>query len=201
MAGRRQRISPIDAALARLAELAGRGVTPSRLAREVDVIMAGWLSEASPDEPEEVAERLAAMHENLAAGAAAAAEQLSDIDADDPAALRHARLVHAALEAGVEAVERAREAQRNAATAAPRLPEARLEPVLAAPALSGSAVTIDPLAGRNPLGVDQGHPVDLRPGVATERAPAEGKAGRARGTGQKRISTRDQQETITNSLL
>ena len=43
MAGRRQRMSPLDTALVRLADLAGRGVQPARMAREVEVIVAGWV--------------------------------------------------------------------------------------------------------------------------------------------------------------
>jgi len=205
-------MSPLDTALVRLADLAGRGVVPSRMAREVEVIVAGWLSEASPVEPDEVAERLTTMHEQLATGASAAAEQVSDVDADDPAALRHAKLVHAALEAAVEAVERARDGQGRLPAAhvvkapvpAPAAPRALAE---AAALLSaeteapGAAVTIDPLAARNPQGVDHTYPADVRLDVAAEPTPAEKKPRKAKPAGPTKRNTRHDQEKDLPTLL
>jgi hypothetical protein len=173
MGGSRQRTNPADGALARLADLAGRGVTPGRMGREVEAIVADWLGGERPAAPDEVAERLAAMHEQLMAGASDAAEQLSDIDRSDAAALRHAGLVHAALEAAARAVEAAQDAARQSTPAEqagltsppPAAVPTRVvpsEPRPAAEATLAEPVTIPPLAGRNPQGVDLSHPAELR---------------------------------------
>jgi len=173
MARRRQRTNPLDAALARLAELAGRGVSPSRIAREVEAIVADWRHDASTVEPAEVSERLTELHEQLSAGAEAAAEQVSDIDRSDSAALRHANLVHAALVAAVRAVESAVEPVAGVAVGeAPPAPRAVLPEVSEAgtPAEQPArAVTIDPLAERNPKGVDPSYPAELRRGAGREK--------------------------------
>jgi hypothetical protein len=118
MAARRQRISPLNAALARLADLAGRGVQPARMAREVDVIVAGWLGNADPEDPDAVRERLTGLHEQLMAGTADAAEQLADVDRSEAAAARHAALVHAALVAACDAVARSLASSLEAPSAA-----------------------------------------------------------------------------------
>lgn len=212
MAGRRQRVNPLDVALVRLADLAGRGVMPSRMAREVEVIVAGWLSAASPVEPDDVAERLAAMHEQLVTGASAAAEQVSDVDADDPAALRHAKLVHAALEAAVEAVERARDAQGRLPTEhvvkapvpAPAAPRALAEAVALPSAETeapDAAVTIDSLAERNPQGVDHSHPAKVRLSIAAEPISTEKKSRKVRTSGPKERTTRRSQAQDFPELL
>jgi len=124
MSSNRRRTNPVDGAMARLADLAGRGVRPARMEREIEAIVAGWLSPDGTADVEVVLERLAALHENLLVGVTDAAEQHADVDRSDAAALRHAGLVHAALEGAVEAVGRARDAQQRAAAemVAPMLP-------------------------------------------------------------------------------
>lgn len=159
--GGRQRSNPAEAALARLADLAGRGVTASRMVREVETLVAGWRGGERAATPEEVAERLAVMHEQLVAGASAAAEQVSDVEADEPAALRHAKLVQAALDAAVEAVA---QAIQRPAPAQDVVPTPKVMPPPAP-----VPVTIDPLAGRNPQGLHLSHPEELR--AAGEAAP------------------------------
>ncbi|WP_149538811.1 hypothetical protein [Siccirubricoccus phaeus] len=111
-------LRPLDAALARLAEFAAKGMPPGRMAREVDAIVAGWLSDTSPDDRTEVRERLGELRDELAAGVDEAEEQLADIDRSEPAAARHAGLVHAALVASRDAVERALAALEETAPAA-----------------------------------------------------------------------------------
>ncbi|WP_203072368.1 hypothetical protein [Falsiroseomonas ponticola] len=173
MGGSRQRTNPADGALARLADLAGRGVTAGRMAREVEAIVADWLGGERPAAPDEVAERLSAMHEQLVAGASDAAEQLSDIDRSDTAGLRHAGLVHAALEAALRAVEAAQDAARQSTPVEPaaltspppaaipaRIVPSDLRP--AAEATLVEPVTIPPLAVRNPQGVDLSYPAEMR---------------------------------------
>jgi hypothetical protein len=169
MSGGKQRTNPVDAAMARLADLAGRGVQPARLAREVDTIVAGWLDGASAVPPDEVAERLVVLHENLTAGAEAAAEQLADIDRGDNGALRHAGLVHAALLAAVQAIEAAQRPAKAAPDPIVATPPTPPAPVVAAmmtpvgdPSASGDAVTIPPLATWNPQGVDHSYTAELR---------------------------------------
>ena len=159
MAKGRQRTNPVDAALARLADQAGRGVQPARMAREVDAVVAGWLDPTSGADAEVVAERLAVLHEQLSAGASDAAEQVADVDSSDGAAVRQAGLVHAALVAALHAVERAREAQREVSAPAT---EVMAKPAPAAPMTKPTAVTIAPLAERNPQALHHNHPEELR---------------------------------------
>jgi hypothetical protein len=186
MAKSRQQMNPVDAALVRLADQAGRGVQPARMAREVEAVLAGWLDPAGGVDAEVVAERLAVLHEQLSVGASDAAEQVADVDSSDSAAMRQAGLVHAALVAALHAVERARDAQRHVAGAAT---EMVAKPAPAASVTKLAAVTIVPLAERNPQALQPTHPeqlrVDVEPkpvttGVATETPRA--KAKRARKT-------------------
>lgn len=119
MAARKPRaVHPLGAALARLAELAAKGMPPGRMAREVDVIVAGWLGDVGPGGPTGVRERLGELRDQLSAGVSEAEEQLADVDRSEPAAVRHAGQVHAALVASRDAVERALAALETAAPAA-----------------------------------------------------------------------------------
>jgi hypothetical protein len=111
-------MDPLDAALVRLAALAGRGVQPARMAREVDAIIAGWLGSAGAVDPDEVRERLTELRERLIAGATDAEEHLADVDRSEPAAVRDAGLVHAALVAACDAAGRAHAALSVAPSAA-----------------------------------------------------------------------------------
>jgi len=208
MSGGRPRTNPVDAALARLADLAGRGVKPARMEREVEAIVAAWLGVPGPADSDVVAERLAALHEQLAAGTTDAAEQLADVDRSDGAAQRHAGLVHAALVAAVAAVERAQEAQHDrpsahAAVPVPRTPEGEQAAVVVARPLRsppGHAVTIDPLAGRNPHGVDHDHPDEVR---AESAAATPASVPPARSRPSKKRTTKkmlDKENTLQNLL-
>jgi hypothetical protein len=191
MSGGKQRTNPVDGALARLADLAGRGVQPSRMSREVETIIAAWRDGPGAAAPDEVSERLTLLHEQLVAGVEAAAEQVSDVDRSDSAALRHAGLVHAALVAAAGAFE-------HAIQAPPSRPQP--EPVVAARAFAAAmdaarppalliadAVTIPPLATRNPQGVDHSYPAEVRaetakPATATSPAspPTQGRKKRTK---------------------
>ncbi|MFZ4410847.1 MAG: hypothetical protein ACOYOH_26120 [Paracraurococcus sp.] len=151
----------MDAALARLAEQAGRGVQPARMVREVDAVVAGWLDPTSGADPEVVAERLAALHEQLAAGTSDAAEQLADVDSSDGSAVRQAGLVHAALVAALKAVERAREAQRDVSSAAFVAVSKPAPPV---PMTKPTAVTIAPLVEAKPQALHHDDTEELRVG-------------------------------------
>ena len=66
-ARQRAAMRPLDAALVRLQALAARGVKPTRMAREVEMIVSEWLGEAGAD-PDEVKTRLDELHEQLASG-------------------------------------------------------------------------------------------------------------------------------------
>ncbi len=111
MAAKRQAVvRPLEAALVRLQTLATRGVVPNRMAREVEVIVAEWHAEAGADSTE-VKERLAELLEQLADGVHDAEEQVSYVDADEPAAAKQAGLTLAALVATRDAVARAAGAQ------------------------------------------------------------------------------------------
>jgi hypothetical protein len=68
MAARRpERVLPVDAAIVRLLALAGKGVPPPRMAREVEVIVAGWLRAPDAD-PSEARAWLDELREQIAIG-------------------------------------------------------------------------------------------------------------------------------------
>jgi hypothetical protein len=107
MASKKQRaVRPLDAALTRLQTLAMRAVQPHRMAREVEMIVAEWHA-AATDNPDAVRERLDELQELLAAGVADAEEQISYVDAEEPAAAKQAQATLAALVATLGAVQRA----------------------------------------------------------------------------------------------
>lgn len=201
MAARRQRMSALDTALVRLADLAGRGVQPSRVAREVEVIVAGWTGDPDAVDPDQLQERLAGLHEQLASGAADAAEQLADIDRSEAGALRHAGLVHAALAAAVDAVERARETQKGAASPAPRPPEARQEPVPARSEASGAAVAIAPPAARKPPEADPAVAAEVQPAAESASAPQDIKLLPVAAKGRRKRKAPQAEGTILHGLL
>ena len=110
MAARKSRaVRPLDAAIGRLIALAGKGVAPGRMAREVDVIAAEWLAAVDAD-PAVVKDRLDELRDQIAAGVGHAEEQLADVDSSEPAAVKQAGTMLAALVAS-------RDAARHAAAA------------------------------------------------------------------------------------
>ena len=109
MAGMQRPMRPLDAALLRLQTMAARGVQPTRMAREVELIVGEWLGDPNAD-PDEVKVRLDELREQLASGVVDAEEQVSYVDADEAAAVKQAGVTLAALVATRDAVERARNA-------------------------------------------------------------------------------------------
>ncbi len=106
MAARKPRAArPVDAALNRLLALAGRGVSPNRMAREVDAIVAEWQQGAAGDDGADVKDQLDELREQLTAGVAAAEEAVSDVDASDAGAVKQARHMLAALVATRDAAD------------------------------------------------------------------------------------------------
>lgn len=97
--------SPLNAALARLLELAAKAVPPHRVAREVDLIVAAWEAEADPGE---LRDRLDALLEQLATGVADAEAQRDDVDSSEPAAVKQAELTLSAMTATRDAALAAR---------------------------------------------------------------------------------------------
>jgi len=89
-----------------LLALAARGVPPTRMAREVEVIASQWLN-AEDAQPSEIKERLNELREQLVAGVGDAEEQLADIDTSEPAAVKQAQGTLAALIATRDATQRA----------------------------------------------------------------------------------------------
>ena len=108
-ARQRAAMRPLDAALVRLQTMAARGVQPTRMAREVEIIVGEWLGEVDAD-PADVKTRLDELHEQLASGVVDAEEQVSYVDPDEAAAVKQAGITLAALVATRDAVQRAREA-------------------------------------------------------------------------------------------
>jgi hypothetical protein len=108
MAARKPRAArPVDAALKRLLALAGRGVSPSRMAREVDVIVAEWRQAAAGEDGADIKDQLDELREQLVAGVAAAEEAVSDVDASDAGAVKQAGHLLAALVATRDAAHEA----------------------------------------------------------------------------------------------
>lgn len=97
---------PVDAAIARLLALAGKGAAPGRMAREMEVIAGEWLAEPEGDAME-IRERLDELREQLAAGVGHAEEQVADLDASEPGAVKQAGAMLAALVATRDAASRA----------------------------------------------------------------------------------------------
>ncbi|MDB5414021.1 MAG: hypothetical protein JWR10_2356 [Rubritepida sp.] len=97
---------PVQAALQRLLDLATKAVPPSRMAREVDIIVREW-STAPEADPTEVKERLDELREQIAVGVADAEEQVSDVDRSEAAAVKQADVTLAALVATHDAAVRA----------------------------------------------------------------------------------------------
>lgn len=108
-AKQRAAMRPLDSALVRLQAMAARGVQPTRMAREVEIIVGEWLGEVDAD-PDEVKVRLDELREQLASGVVDAEEQVSYVDPDEAAAVKQAGVTLAALVATRDAVERARDA-------------------------------------------------------------------------------------------
>ena len=106
-ARQRAAVRPIDAALMRLQALAARGVRPSRMAREVEIIVAEWQA-AEADRSALIRARLDDLHEQLASGVIDAEEQVSYVDRDEAGAVKQASLTLAALVATRDAVDQAR---------------------------------------------------------------------------------------------
>jgi hypothetical protein len=107
MAARRQApVRPVDTAIARLMALAAKGVQPTRMAREVEVIVAEWLRAPEAD-PSEAKAWLDELREHIATGVGDAEEQLADIDTSEPAAVKQAQGTLAALVATRDAAQRA----------------------------------------------------------------------------------------------
>lgn len=92
----RSRVRPLDMAAMRITQLAGKSAPPSRMAREVELIISGWEHELDGD-IDKVKGRVELLHEALAAGAGDAEEQVGDVDRGDAAAVRQAQSALAAL--------------------------------------------------------------------------------------------------------
>ena len=100
--------SPLNAALQRLMDLAAKAVPSHRMAREVDLIVAGWETEA---DPAMLRERLDELLEQLATGVADAEAQRDDVDSSEAAAVKQAELTLSALVATRDAALAARARQ------------------------------------------------------------------------------------------
>lgn len=106
MAARKPRAArPVDAALTRLLALAGRGVSPNRMAREVDAIVAEWRQGEAGEDGADIKDQLDELREQLVAGVAAAEEAVSDVDASDAGAVKQAGHTLASLTATRDAAE------------------------------------------------------------------------------------------------
>jgi hypothetical protein len=104
-AGRPQRKRPVEVAIVRLLALAAKGAQPRRMAREVEIIAGEWRGAPDADEGEILA-RLDELLGQISAGVDDAAEQLSDVDRSEPAALRQAQATLDALIATRDATQR-----------------------------------------------------------------------------------------------
>ncbi|TCH99205.1 hypothetical protein EJV46_07935 [Roseococcus sp. SYP-B2431] len=92
----KSRARPLDAAVQRIITLAGRAASPSRMAREVEIIIGEWERELG-GEVEPIQERVQELHEALVEGASDAEKQVWDVDRSDVAAARQAEATLVAL--------------------------------------------------------------------------------------------------------
>ena len=100
------RVRPVDAAIARLMALVAKAAAPTRIAREVEIIVGEWL--ALPDaDPSLTREWLEELREQIVTGVADAEDQVSYVDASDPGVVKQASLTLAALVASRDALVRA----------------------------------------------------------------------------------------------
>jgi hypothetical protein len=106
MARKPRPVRPVDVALGRILALAGKGAAPGRMAREVEVISSEWLAEPEVDLTE-IRERLDELREQLASGVGHAEEQVADLDASEPGAMKQAGAMLAALVATRDAASAA----------------------------------------------------------------------------------------------
>ncbi len=107
MAARKPRqVRPVDAALTRLLALAGKGAAPGRMAREVELIAGEWTTAPDADRME-IRERLDELREQLSEGVGHAEEQVADLDSSEPAAMKQASAMLAALVATRDAATQA----------------------------------------------------------------------------------------------
>ena len=100
--------APGKAALARLAELAGKGTAPDRMVREVNGIVDRWLAEVGVEGRIDLKEQLEDIQAQLAEGVEAAQEAAADLDQQERAAVSAAGKSLSALVAARDAVARAR---------------------------------------------------------------------------------------------
>jgi len=108
MAGHRSAASPDRAALSKLADLAGKGVAPDRIRREVESFVSGWRSGTiGYDERVALRERLEDMRDQLTEGVESAQEQVDELDQAEKAAVTQGRKSLAALIAARDALSAA----------------------------------------------------------------------------------------------
>lgn len=94
-------------AMARIADLVGRGASPARIDREVAAIVAGLRDATDPEEARALVESL---RDEMLAGVADTAEMLEDIEHPDAASVKAADRTLAAMRAACAALVSARAA-------------------------------------------------------------------------------------------
>lgn len=92
----KSRARPLDEAVQRIVTLAGRNSAPSRMAREIQLIIAEWERELE-GEYEPIRERVQDLHEALVVGVTDAEEQAADVDRSDARAGQQADATLVAL--------------------------------------------------------------------------------------------------------
>lgn len=100
----RSHVRPLDGAVMRIVQLAGKSAPPSRMAREVELIVGDWERDLG-GEIEPVKERVQELHEMLVSGVVDAEEQVGDVDRGEAAALRQAQATLAGLTTCRDAAE------------------------------------------------------------------------------------------------
>ncbi|MFC7692744.1 hypothetical protein ACFQY5_27375 [Paeniroseomonas aquatica] len=91
------------AAMARIADLVGRGAAPARMQREVEAIVAGMLA-GDEDRREAVKQVIEELRDDMLAGVADTAAMLEDIEHPDAASARNADKTLAAMQAAADAL-------------------------------------------------------------------------------------------------
>lgn len=95
--------APGKLAMARIADLVGRGAAPARIQREVEAIVAGLL-EGGEEQREAARQVIEELRDEMLAGVVDTAAMLEDIEHPDAASVRAADKTLAAMRAAADAL-------------------------------------------------------------------------------------------------
>jgi hypothetical protein len=96
--------APGKLAMARIADLVGRGAAPARMQREVEAIVAGLLEGGGEEQREAARQVIEELRDEMLAGVVDTAAMLEDLEHPDAASVRAADKTLAAMQAAADAL-------------------------------------------------------------------------------------------------